>query len=56
MRAYPARLADTLLTPAERAEGAEQALAALQGWNGGGRAMGLSDLAVNDIEHLDLDY
>lgn len=31
LRAYPARLAETLLTPAERAE---KALAALKEWNG----------------------
>lgn len=24
--------------------------------DGGGRAMGLSGVAVNDIDHLDLDY
>ncbi|MFD5424216.1 Arc family DNA-binding protein [Streptomyces sp. NPDC127084] len=34
LRAYLARLADTLLTPAERAERAEQAKAALEAWNG----------------------
>lgn len=34
LRAYLARLADTLLTPAERAERAAQARAALQAWNG----------------------
>ncbi|MFE5538823.1 hypothetical protein [Streptomyces sp. NPDC056492] len=34
LRAYLARLAETLLTPAERAERAEQARAALQAWNG----------------------
>ncbi|MFJ1613772.1 hypothetical protein ACIODT_11015 [Streptomyces sp. NPDC088251] len=34
LRAYLARLADTLLTPAERAEQAEQALASLKKWNG----------------------
>ncbi|MEU9797210.1 hypothetical protein AB0E27_42895 [Streptomyces sparsogenes] len=34
LRAYLARLADTLLTPAERAERAEQARAALRAWNG----------------------
>ncbi|MFJ5220712.1 Arc family DNA-binding protein [Streptomyces sp. NPDC088354] len=32
--AYLARLADSLLTPAERAEGAEQARATLNEWNG----------------------
>ncbi|WP_406274705.1 hypothetical protein OH779_39935 [Actinacidiphila glaucinigra] len=34
LRAYLARLADTLLTPAERAERAEQARAVLNAWNG----------------------
>ncbi|AUG76859.1 hypothetical protein CFP65_1994 [Kitasatospora sp. MMS16-BH015] len=34
LRAYLARLADTLLTPAERAERAEQARLKLQAWNG----------------------
>ncbi|MEU0283561.1 hypothetical protein [Streptomyces sp. NPDC006195] len=34
LRAYLARLADTLLTPAERAERAEKALAALKEWTG----------------------
>ncbi|MEW1914591.1 Arc family DNA-binding protein [Kitasatospora sp. NPDC085895] len=34
LRAYLARLADTLLTPAERAERAEQARQKLQAWNG----------------------
>jgi hypothetical protein len=34
LRAYLARLAQTLLTPAERAERAEKALAALKEWNG----------------------
>ncbi|MEU5902278.1 hypothetical protein [Streptomyces venezuelae] len=34
LRAYLARLADTLLTPQERAEQAERARAALQQWNG----------------------
>ncbi|MFJ9026828.1 hypothetical protein ACIRPU_43925 [Streptomyces sp. NPDC102259] len=34
LRAYLARLAETLLTPAERAERAAKALAALQEWNG----------------------
>ncbi|MEU9002566.1 hypothetical protein [Streptomyces sp. NPDC048551] len=32
--AYLARLAETMLTPAERAERAEQAQAALRAWNG----------------------
>ncbi|MET8412864.1 hypothetical protein ABZV34_33125 [Streptomyces sp. NPDC005195] len=34
LRAYLARLAETLLTPAERAERAAQARAALKSWNG----------------------
>ncbi|MEU6053148.1 hypothetical protein ABZ829_22285 [Streptomyces xanthochromogenes] len=34
LRAYLARLAETLLTPAEREARAEQARAALQEWNG----------------------
>ncbi|MFD9575443.1 hypothetical protein ACFWBI_37195 [Streptomyces sp. NPDC059982] len=34
LRAYLARLAETMLTPAERAERAEQAQAALRAWNG----------------------
>ncbi|OKI01421.1 hypothetical protein A6A06_19980 [Streptomyces sp. CB02923] len=34
LRAYLARLADTLLTPQERAEQAEQARAALHRWTG----------------------
>ncbi|WP_371094838.1 hypothetical protein [Streptomyces sanglieri] len=34
LRAYLARLAETMLTPAERAEHAEQARAALKKWNG----------------------
>ncbi|MFD9061414.1 hypothetical protein ACFVZ3_07850 [Kitasatospora purpeofusca] len=34
LRAYLARLADTLLTPAERAERAETARQELQAWNG----------------------
>ncbi|MCX4537971.1 hypothetical protein OHA79_47000 (plasmid) [Streptomyces sp. NBC_00841] len=34
LRAYLARLAETMLTPAERAERAEKALAALKEWNG----------------------
>lgn len=34
LRAYLARLADSLLTPAERAERAEQARAVLNAWNG----------------------
>ncbi|MCM2391771.1 hypothetical protein [Streptomyces albipurpureus] len=34
LRAYLARLAETLLTPVERAERAEKARAALARWNG----------------------
>ncbi len=34
LRAYLARLAETMLTPAERAERAEKAKAALRAWNG----------------------
>jgi predicted DNA-binding protein len=34
LRAYLARLAETLLTPDERAQRAEQARAALKNWNG----------------------
>ncbi|MBL3805018.1 MULTISPECIES: hypothetical protein [Streptomyces] len=34
LRAYLARLAETLLTPEERAERAEQARAALERWTG----------------------
>jgi hypothetical protein len=34
LRAYLARLAETLLTPAERADRAERAKAALKEWNG----------------------
>ncbi|MEX2974179.1 hypothetical protein [Streptomyces sp. C184] len=34
LRAYLARLAETLLTPAERAERAEKASTALKKWNG----------------------
>lgn len=34
LRAYLARLAESLLTPAERAERAEQARLALREWNG----------------------
>ncbi|WP_326771160.1 hypothetical protein OG978_47470 (plasmid) [Streptomyces sp. NBC_01591] len=34
LRAYLARLAETMLTPAERAERAEKARAALKEWNG----------------------
>ncbi|MFI5774985.1 hypothetical protein ACIA74_42415 [Streptomyces sp. NPDC051658] len=34
LRAYLARLAETMLTPVERAERAEKARAALKEWNG----------------------
>ncbi|MFF3845862.1 hypothetical protein [Streptomyces sp. NPDC002328] len=34
LRAYLARLAETMLTPAERAERADKARAALKDWNG----------------------
>ncbi|MEU9028932.1 hypothetical protein AB0D46_15650 [Streptomyces sp. NPDC048383] len=34
LRAYLARLAETMLTPAERAERAKRAQAALRAWNG----------------------
>ncbi|MFJ3594732.1 MULTISPECIES: hypothetical protein [unclassified Streptomyces] len=34
LRAYLARLAETLLTPAERAERAEKTRAVLKAWNG----------------------
>ncbi|MFG2753743.1 hypothetical protein [Streptomyces xanthophaeus] len=34
LRAYLARLAETMLTPAERTERAKKAQAALQAWNG----------------------
>ncbi|MFI8515963.1 hypothetical protein ACIGHB_33070 [Streptomyces sp. NPDC085460] len=34
LRAYLARLAETVLTPAERAERADQAKAALRAWTG----------------------
>ncbi|MFE2044141.1 hypothetical protein ACFXAZ_25080 [Streptomyces sp. NPDC059477] len=34
LRAYLARMAETLLTPAERAERAEKARAVLREWNG----------------------
>lgn len=46
LRAYLARLADTLLTPAERVERAAQARAALQTWNG-------YDPSPQDEEQLD---
>ncbi|POX58099.1 hypothetical protein C3492_39715 [Streptomyces sp. Ru62] len=46
LRAYLARLADTLLTPDERAARAEQARAALKKWNG---------YAPTAVEEQDLD-
>ncbi|MGW1365063.1 hypothetical protein ACWCQP_47760 [Streptomyces chartreusis] len=46
LRAYLARLAETLLTPAERAERAEKARAALKEWNG---------YAPTSAEERDLD-
>ncbi|MFF0628618.1 hypothetical protein [Streptomyces sp. NPDC004296] len=46
LRAYLARLADTLLTPAERAERAEKAKAVLQEWSG---------YAPTSAEEQDLD-
>ncbi|MGA5363928.1 hypothetical protein [Streptomyces purpurascens] len=46
LRAYLARLAETLLTPAERAERAARALAALKEWNG---------YAPSPAEEQDLD-
>lgn len=46
LRAYLARLAETLLTPGERAERAEKALAALKEWNG---------YAPTSAEEQDLD-
>ncbi|MFF1717368.1 hypothetical protein [Streptomyces sp. NPDC058268] len=46
LRAYLARLADTLLTPQERATRAERARAALQEWNG---------YAPSPAEQQDLD-
>jgi hypothetical protein len=46
LRAYLARLAETLLTPAERAERAEQARAALKEWTG---------YAPSPAEERDLD-
>ena len=48
LRAYLARLADTLLTPAQRAERAEQARAALQRWNG--YTLSPDEAAVLDAE------
>ncbi|MER5382902.1 hypothetical protein ABZZ47_33935 [Streptomyces sp. NPDC006465] len=46
LRAYLARLAETLLTPSERAERAEKARAALKEWNG---------YAPTSAEEQDLD-
>ncbi|MET8771416.1 hypothetical protein [Streptomyces sp. NPDC004658] len=46
LRAYLARLADTLLTPDERAARAEEARAALERWNG---------YAPTAVEEQDLD-
>ncbi|AJC62080.1 hypothetical protein [Streptomyces sp. 769] len=46
LRAYLARLAETLLTPAERAERAEKARAVLQEWSG---------YAPTSAEERDLD-
>ncbi|MFB6607335.1 hypothetical protein ACFCXR_21135 [Streptomyces noursei] len=46
LRAYLARLADTLLTPAERAERAEKAKAVLQEWSG---------YAPTSVQEQDLD-
>lgn len=46
LRAYLARLAETLLTPEERAARAEQARAALEEWNG---------YALTPAEEQDLD-
>lgn len=46
LRAYLARLAETLLTPAEREERAQRALAALREWNG---------YAPTSAEQQDLD-
>ncbi|MPY60234.1 hypothetical protein [Streptomyces spongiae] len=46
LRSYLARLAETLLTPAERAERAEKAQAVLREWNG---------YDPNEAEKADLD-
>ncbi|MEV6563447.1 hypothetical protein [Streptomyces kronopolitis] len=46
LRAYLARLAETLLTPAERVERAEKARTALKAWNG---------YAPTAVEQRDLD-
>ncbi|GLW16874.1 MULTISPECIES: hypothetical protein [Streptomyces] len=46
LRAYLARLAETLLTPAERVERAEKARTALKAWNG---------YAPTAVEQQDLD-
>ncbi|MFI9627267.1 hypothetical protein [Streptomyces sp. NPDC052042] len=48
LRAYLARLAETLLTPAERAERAEKARAALKAWTG--YAPTTAEQAAQDIE------
>jgi hypothetical protein len=48
LRAYLARLADTLLTPAEREQRAKQARAALHQWNG-------YDPTPAQAKELDLD-
>jgi hypothetical protein len=48
LRAYLARLADTLLTPAERAARADQARAALRAWNG-------YDPTDAEAAHLDVE-
>jgi hypothetical protein len=48
LRAYLSRLAQTLLTPAERAERAEQARTALRVWNG-------YDLTETEQAHLDAE-
>ena len=48
LRSYLARLAETLLTPAERAERAEKARAVLQEWNG-------YDLSEHEQNELDAE-
>ncbi|GAA3014539.1 hypothetical protein GCM10020229_27160 [Kitasatospora albolonga] len=48
LRAYLARLAETVLTPAERAERAEQARQQLQAWNG-------YDPDTTDTDRLDAE-
>ncbi|MFF0437506.1 hypothetical protein ACFYU9_35495 [Streptomyces sp. NPDC004327] len=47
LRAYLARLAETVLTPAERAERADQAKAALHAWTGYNPTAG-EDAALDD--------